>query len=141
MSVSSVVRDLADQKHKIDQELAEMEAHIYELETSYLTNSQSFGNIVKGYEQLMSQKGTQLSAAPARKPGSKGFKDSERVFTLSSVTSKLQMKAEEEEEGKVAGKYSSAIKRKSKGSKADLLKKRCKGKKEEDSDFSEGTRN
>ena len=141
MSNSSVVRDLEDQKRKIDQELAAMEAHIYELETSYLANSQTFGNVVKGYEQLMSQKGTQHCSVPVRKPGAKAFKDSERVFTLSSVTSRLQVKAEDEEEGKVAGKGSAGIKRKTKGSKADLLRKKYKVKREEDSDFSEGTRN
>ena len=141
MNKGSVVKDLEEQKRKVEAELEAMEAHIFALETSYLANTQSFGNMVRGYDPLISQKGTQYSGTAGKKPGVKSFKEGERVFSMSSVTSKALGKGEEEEDVKMAGgKTASAVKRKSKGSKGDFMRKKQKAKKEEDSDFSDGGR-
>ncbi|CAI2382839.1 unnamed protein product [Moneuplotes crassus] len=43
-------------KAKVDQELKNLEDHIYERETEYLTNTVNTGNIARGWEYLLDSK-------------------------------------------------------------------------------------
>lgn len=146
MASSQLMKEIDDKKREVEKELRLMEDHIYELETNYLANSQNFGNIIKGYDQLLTQKSgqVQMLTTGRKAPGAKSFKESERAFTLSSATNRQQIIREEEEETRVNVpiSYSSGSKRKAKLSKGEpKLKKRGKGKKsDDDTDFSGGTR-
>ncbi len=97
---SGLMKDIEAKKKEVDSELRMLEDHIYKLETTYLTGSQSVGNLMKGFDSLLTQKSAgHLYQSSSRKAlGQRPFKDSERVFTLSSATNKQHIRVEEEEE-------------------------------------------
>jgi hypothetical protein len=143
---SGLMKDIEAKKKEVDSELRMLEDHIYKLETTYLTGSQSVGNLMKGFDSLLTQKSAgHLYQSSSRKAlGQKPFKDSERVFTLSSATNRQHIRVEEEEEEArpshttISSSFEGS-KRKGKLSRAEPKpKKRSKAKNgDEDTDFSE----
>ena len=63
----------------LEKELHTLETQIYNLETSYLSDTSHIGNLVKGWSGYLSNR----SAPPITKK--QRFKDSDRIFSLSSV--------------------------------------------------------
>ncbi|KAI0009743.1 NuA4-domain-containing protein [Xylariaceae sp. FL0662B] len=74
------LKDLLNKKKKNQQQLAQLEQSILDIETRYL-DSTTFGNIVAGFESYL--KGSS-SAAAQRKRG--GPTDQNRVFSRSSIS-------------------------------------------------------
>ncbi len=58
-----------------------LEKQIYALEGSYLQDTRSLGNILTGWDSYLSSRGSGALKRPMK------FKDSDRLFSLSSVTS------------------------------------------------------
>jgi len=144
MASAGLMKEIEEKKKEVESELRKLEDHIFKLETAYLTGSQSVGNLVKGFDSLLTQKsGQHLYLPSSRKAlGQKPFKESERVFTLSSATNRQQIRVEEEEEEARPSHTITSFegsKRKGKLSRAEPRpKKRAKAKKsDEDTDFSE----
>lgn len=138
------MKEIEEKKKEVESELRKLEDHIYKLETTYLSSSQAVGNLVKGFDSLMTQKSGQHTFLQSSRKGlgQKPFKESERIFTLSSATNRQQIRVEEEEDDPRPSHAVTAFdgsKRKGKLSRAEPRpKKRAKAKKsDEDTDFSE----
>ena len=83
ISLAPTLEGLLEKKLELEQELAQLERQIFDLEGSYLEESTQFGNVLKGWEGF-------LNAAQLKNSGVKRtVKDGERMFSLSSVTSPL----------------------------------------------------
>lgn len=74
------IQKLLEKKHSLEEKLINLEKQIYALETSYLLDTKQIGNIVTGWDNYLSARGGAL-----KKPTK--LKDSDRLFSLSSVTS------------------------------------------------------
>jgi Histone acetyltransferase subunit NuA4 len=71
----------ADKKRdRVERQLLALEKQIYALETSYLEDTNSMGNLLRGWEGYLSRSGT--LPPHRRKPT-----DADRLFSLSSVSS------------------------------------------------------
>jgi len=77
MSVDTSV--LIEKKNALERTLQNLEKQIYALETSYLEDTVAVGNILKGWDSYLSTRSSGFTR--------KKFKDSDRLFSLSSVTS------------------------------------------------------
>lgn len=73
-------------------ELAHIEKQIYDLETTYLEDTQNFGNIFVGWNKYFLP--PQAGSSEKRKGGSSkgGVRDEERLFSLSSASSPAALK-------------------------------------------------
>ncbi|TPX48883.1 hypothetical protein SeMB42_g02827 [Synchytrium endobioticum] len=84
-----ILSDLVHKKKQLDKQLAGVEASIYALEESYLTDTQQYGNVVRGFDGYLHGR-----------PDKKKYKinDADRLFSHSSVTFQhaLEIKAREE---------------------------------------------
>ncbi|EPS67332.1 hypothetical protein M569_07443, partial [Genlisea aurea] len=74
---------LLNKREKLQNELRSIEKQVYELETSYLQETTSFGNALKGFEGNRSS--SKNNASSSKK--SKKLQAEDRIFSLSSVTS------------------------------------------------------
>ncbi|CAA0817414.1 Unknown protein [Striga hermonthica] len=92
----AVLSSLLNKREKLQNELKSVEKQVYELETSYLQETNTFGNAFKGFDGFVSS-----SKNTASIKRSKRFQLEDRVFSLSSATSPA---AEELRVGKEDGK-------------------------------------
>lgn len=84
-SVSPEVQALLQGKKDLEAKLRKVETQIYELETSYLEESWNFGNVVRGWDNVLKYRGDSENTTthrPARK-----FRQSDRIFSSSSLSS------------------------------------------------------
>ena len=103
MNKKSTLSEIVNKRKQIERELKEMEDKIYQKETDYLNNTQTTGNLVKGWE-FVSYKvanptsvyfnkqnvktGEAFLGGKSKIPGK--FSADERVFSNSSTTAPLQ---------------------------------------------------
>ncbi|XP_074291016.1 uncharacterized protein LOC141617757 [Silene latifolia] len=73
---------LLSKREKLHDELRNIEKQVYDLETSYLQDSNHFGHVLKGFEGFLS---SSKSATNLKRP--RKFQPEDRIFSLSSVTS------------------------------------------------------
>ena len=53
--MSSTLAALQQRKDRLDEELKQVEKQVYDLETTYLNDSSQYGNVLKGFESVLSQ--------------------------------------------------------------------------------------
>ncbi|KAL9237190.1 hypothetical protein vseg_011772 [Gypsophila vaccaria] len=73
---------LLSKREKLQDELRNIEKQVYDLETSYLQDSNHLGHVFKGFEGFLSSSKTTSNVKRPRK-----FQPEDRVFSLSSITS------------------------------------------------------
>ncbi|KAJ6797186.1 chromatin modification-related protein MEAF6-like [Iris pallida] len=78
---SAMLTALLSKREKLNEELRSIERQVYDMETSYLQDSNQCGSVVKGFEGFLS-----LSKSTNMKRSRK-FQPEDRLFSLSSVTS------------------------------------------------------
>ena len=75
------LEDLLNRKALVDEQIANIERQIYYLEGSYLEETATQGNVIKGFEGYLT---TRAGAGLDKKKGR--VKESERFFSMSSST-------------------------------------------------------
>ncbi|GAB2265999.1 hypothetical protein Dimus_001029 [Dionaea muscipula] len=73
---------LLTKRGKLQEELRNVEKQVFELETTYLQESNHFGNVLKGYDGFLSSSKSTTNLKRSRK-----FQPEDRLFSLSSITS------------------------------------------------------
>ncbi|GMH19932.1 hypothetical protein Nepgr_021773 [Nepenthes gracilis] len=73
---------LRNKREKLQHELRNIEKQVYELETTYLQETNHFADILKGYDGFLSSSKSTTSLKRSRK-----LQPEDRLFSLSSVTS------------------------------------------------------
>ena len=84
--MSKEMRAIEEKRSAAENELKELEKFIYKLETNYLRDSTVEGNIIKGWESLISLKNSKTNAYPSKKQNVRIVSDKERIFTASSCS-------------------------------------------------------
>ncbi|MQL92369.1 hypothetical protein Taro_024991 [Colocasia esculenta] len=79
---SALLTALLSKRDKLQEDLRNIEKQVYDLETSYLQDSNQCGNVLKGFEGFLSS-----SKSTANLKRSRKFQPEDRLFSLSSVTS------------------------------------------------------
>ena len=79
------LRELLKRKAEIAESLAHVERQIFAFEGSYLQDTQSFGNVVHGWDRSLATRTSSLSATAAEKRARK-LRDNDRIFSKSSIT-------------------------------------------------------
>nr|CAD1838309.1 unnamed protein product [Ananas comosus var. bracteatus] len=80
---------LVSKRAKLQEELRSIERQVYDLETTYLQESNQFGSVLKGFEGFLSSS----KSTPSKLlqltflKRSRKFQPDDRLFSLSSVTS------------------------------------------------------
>eukprot|EP00887_Chlorella_sp_A99_P001335 scaffold14.g1335.t1 len=78
------LQELEQKRGQVAAELRQVEEQIYDLETTYLAQSNPMGNAIRGYEGFL---GGQKKGAPA-------IDESDRLFSWSSVTGQLHVQGQ-----------------------------------------------
>ncbi|KAJ0962874.1 hypothetical protein J5N97_027996 [Dioscorea zingiberensis] len=79
---SAMLGALVSKRKKLQEELRNIENQVYDLETSYLQDSNQCGSVLKGFEGFLSSSKSTINLKRSRK-----FQPEDRLFSLSSVTS------------------------------------------------------
>ncbi|TPP65910.1 Chromatin modification protein MEAF6 [Fasciola gigantica] len=96
--------ELVRQRKSLTDTLANLERQIYLFEGSYLDDTAPYGNIIKGWDRYLMSAGSNPSSGanpvgPNRVAGDKRvrkFRDSDRLFSRSSVTSIASLHSQNE---------------------------------------------
>ncbi|XP_057427379.1 uncharacterized protein LOC130720711 isoform X1 [Lotus japonicus] len=82
LNPSAMLATLLSKRHKLHEELRNIEKQVYDMETSYLQDPGQCGNVLKGFEGFLSSSKNTALLKRSRK-----FQPEDRLFSLSSVTS------------------------------------------------------
>eukprot|EP00030_Apusomonadida_sp_AF-17_P004834 a513369_22.p2 GENE.a513369_22~~a513369_22.p2 ORF type:complete len:152 (+),score=79.09 a513369_22:30-458(+) len=100
-ALSEDLRRLLKKKRELENELTTIEQRIYNLESSYIQDTASIGNVIRGWDGYLSSRTVGQIKHVTRK-----VRDSDRIFTHSSVSGFTNNNKVAEEE--FDGEYSTA---------------------------------
>ncbi|KAI6659349.1 hypothetical protein LOD99_15020 [Oopsacas minuta] len=85
--------DLIQKKHDLELNLISLEKQIYKFEESYLDETQAFGNVIKGWDNYLTSNLKSSGSSQKADRKVKKWKDSDRLFSKSSVTYEYALRA------------------------------------------------
>jgi hypothetical protein len=91
LNIGKEVRRLMAKKKQADEHLIELEARIYSLETEYFKETGAYGSLLtglEGYLGMVSGAGGQSSGGGMRRSAYREIKDSQRLFSNTSASSR-----------------------------------------------------